>query len=317
MSNNISGYLEKLFNDNYEDYKTIYAKIINDEQTINKNLSFDSFSQYFPSKYRNEAGNIDENTIFLSMKENEARYCLYNWYKYRVVYSVKNPDKTISAFSHLLVPKFFENIFFNSFCIEYDFNYEAKGCLVTIHDNMLYFAIVTNDKNIYSLFTYKIDIDSLDKVENIVTSDILKYEKINNVKRRNIIIKRDSEVISKVIKVLNAIQRGYDNLSDKLIQSIESVRSDKTLSYIHNTNIKVRKKQVILTDEKKIVTRYKYEHTPYIPTGSAKCPHPRRSYIRKYKRIDSNGNIYIKEVKVKSTIVHKEDYTTITEKVVK
>lgn len=116
------------------------------------------------------------------------------------------------------------------------------------------------------------------------------------------------------LRIIRVIIKGYQNLSDNSNQTHINLVCPKQDNNTKVIKAHVRKKQFIIVDAKISNTINNHEVYPTSIAGTPKTPHPRREHTRKIK--DSSPKGY-HEVKVRSTIVHKDQYQETIKKIVK
>lgn len=326
LNNNadISEIVESMYKSRYDIFNEIFKEICSIESNKNNKLNLSEFLDTV-SKY-------EISTNFLTNALNmESLYLIYNWFKYRIVYSVTNKDRTISVLSNKVSSDIAQLKFFDNFFIQYDFEKtEYIGVFVDISDNRiaLGFCYLNNHNHQYSIEPVILDIkhnkqidvresythyinNSKFYLQNWINNDIERIETLNTLLSNPYII----NCVEKALQIIRAIIQGYQNQSNNTNHFRENVIHKSKNRKVNVIKCSIKKKQIILVEiqNKKIINNY--EFYPAYPTSTTKSPHPRREHIRKIRSSDNPSGY--KEIKVKSSIIHKDKYNKSTEKIVK
>lgn len=316
---NITQLVESFYFNNYDEYKDLFDAISTAEFDSNAKLNLSKF-QNIASKYVNSYDKIRSGEII------ECLYLIYNWYKYRLIYSIKNPDKTLTHFNNKVSSDIVKSKFFDTFFIEYDFsNSIYVGTFVDISKSQITLGLIKKPDIFWNIEPIVLDLNY--SVETNVRQAYSHY--LSNAEYYSDawtdpiekelfpkVIASNSEVINattQTLCIIRAIMQGYQNLSNNSTHNYISTlqkEHDKT----NTVKCSVRKKQLIVVEAKTSDNIHKYKPYPTCLAGTPKSPHPRREHTRKIK---DDSPIGYHEVKVKSTIVHKDQYKASTEKVVK
>lgn len=322
LSNNIdiAKLVESFYLDNYPEYGDLFESIFKSESNSNRKLSLSEF-QHIASEY------VKSNDMIVSGEIIECLYLIYNWYKYRLIYSIKNPDKTISQFNDKVSSDIVSSKFFDTFFIEYDFaNSKYVGAFVDISKSQISLGFVKKENKFWNIEPIVLDLDYTAEtdthqayVDYLSNSEYYSGYWKNQLDRMllcNIIASKPeiTSVAGCTLRIIRVTMQGYQNLSDNSNQTHINIVSHKQDNKTKVIKSNIRKKQLIIVETKISDTINDYEVYPTNIAGTPKSPHPRREHIRKIK--DSSPLGY-HEVKVRSTIVHKDQYEKTTEKIVK
>ncbi len=326
LNNNadISKIVEDMYKSRYDMFNNIFQEIYSVESNKNNKLNLSEFLDT-ASKYKITT-NFLKNALSM-----ESLYLIYNWFKYRIIYSVTNKDRTISALSNKVSSDIAQWKFFDNFFIQYDFEKtEYIGVFVDISDNRiaLGFCYLNSRNHQYSIEPVILDIKHNKQIDvresythYINNSKFYLQNWINNDIERidtlDILLSNPHFIncVEKTLQIIRAIIQGYQNQSNNTNHFRENIIRKSESNKINIIKCSIKKKQIILieTQIKSIINNYKFLSS--YPTGTTKSPHPRREHIRKIRSSDSPSGY--KEIKVKSSIIHKDKYNKSTEKIVK
>lgn len=308
--------IEEFYHDRNELYYSLFDKALEYENLNNNNIQFQDFLSI--AKNIEDIITLHKYNSALSFQELiAAPFCVYNWGKYRVIYDITNPDKTISRFSNEIEKDVFNNIFYNDFFIKYDYPCEYIGCFVSIQTEYIYmtFLYYDKEKKLWSSepVYFKTNISN---VNNSIDETLFQnYDALYLAITQKTFdkIKLCSQITLQIIYAINA---GYKNNQRLTIDQSETNNSSNQL--IHTEKIRIRKSQVLFVERESIVSSESFRNYKRSNKSSPKCPHTRRAGIRKKKIYDSDGNIIgYKQIKYKSCIIHKEQYVDTVPKKLK
>lgn len=297
---NINEAIEQIYNERKTGYSPLFEQVDDFEKHHESEIGFDDFFSICKStdifKHIITNPNVS-NTAY-------ALYCIYNWAKYRLVYDIKNSDRTISRFPNTIKCEIINKLFFNHFFILFDLSdKDYFGAFVSKDESKLYMCFVYLNKS------YKTESLYVDLSDNKEVSDCIHLNEDDSLS--SYLIKSDNRLLTcskQIFQLIYAIYQGYNH--EKTVKEI--CQNDNQV--ITKQHIKVRKSQIIEIEVENTPTVYVYPKTIFTKSNMTKAPHPRRGHVRKLKRVDKSGNSYTKEVWVKSTVIHKNQYISTTEK---
>lgn len=316
----IAKLVESFYLDNYPEYGDLFESISTSESNSNRKLNLSEF-QHIASEC------VKSNDIIVNGEIIECLYLIYNWYKYRLIYSIKNPDKTISQFNDKVSSDIVSSKFFDTFFIEYDFtNSKYVGVFVDISKSQISLGFVKKENKFWNIepivlsLDYTAETDAYQAYVDYLSNS--KYysgywkNQLDKILLCNVIASKPeiTSAASYTLRIIRAIMQGYQNSSNNSNQTHTNIVTHKQDNETKVIKSHIRKKQLIIVETKISDFIKDYEVYPTSIAGTPKSPHPRREHIRKIK--DSSPLGY-HEVKVKSTIVHKDHYKKTTEKIVK
>lgn len=311
---------ESFYLDNCVEYEDLFESISTSESDKNVKLNLSEF-QHIASKYIKLYDKLISGEII------ECLYLIYNWYKYRIIYSIKNPDKTISCFNEKVSSDIVELKFFDNFFIEYDFlNSVYVGAFVDISKTQIMLGFIKKEGAFWHIEPIVLDLDYNSETDvHSAYSHYLSNAEYYSDNWEDPLIKAllSSVIASKpelinaatqTLRIIRAIAQGYQNLSDNVNHNRINPISHKEHNKTNIVKYSIKKKQLIMIETKSSDIVNSYDFYPTHLAGKPKSPHPRREHTR---RIKDSSPIGFHEVKVKSTIVHKDRYKETTEKIVK
>lgn len=236
--------IEEFYHDRNELYYSLFDKALEYENLNNNNIQFQDFLSI--AKNIEDIITLHKYNSALSFQELiAAPFCVYNWGKYRVIYDITNPDKTISRFSNEIEKDVFNNIFYNDFFIKYDYPCEYIGCFVSIQTEYIYmtFLYYDKEKKLWSSepVYFKTNISN---VNNSIDETLFQnYDALYLAITQKTFdkIKLCSQITMQIIYAINA---GYKNNQRLTIDQSETNNSSNQL--IHTEKIRIRKRQHLI-----------------------------------------------------------------------
>lgn len=311
---NIVDIVENIYHTRYELYFKLFDKAIEYENANKGNISFQDFLSI--AKTIGEIDTIHKYSPGLSLSELIVTpFCVYNWGKYRVIYNIKNPDRTLSNFSSEIDNNIINNIYYNDFFIKFDYPYEYIGCFVSVQGGYLYLSFIYQEKNKWASepVYFKANISNVSKS---IDNTLFQNHDATYMAVTQTVLEKIKICSQKTIQLISAINTGYKNNQKFTIDQVK-IKNVPSQS-IYTDKIHIKKGQVLWIEKKSSISSEKFYDYKKSIKSTPKCPHTRRAGIRNKKIYDSYGNIIgYKQIKYKSSIIHKEQYVDIIPKEIK
>ena len=310
---NINDILEELCQYRFEHFAQLFNLVKEYEQDNNININLEIFKDlYF--ECHPETHNVES----LGRNQAECLYMLYNWYKYRVIYNVTNPDLSISKYNNCVSTQLEDTRFFPCYFILYDYtNTPYFGTFVLIEETKALFGLLLIKKKKLGMESIVLTLSTTEiPVENAYADYASRFDlQIEDI----IMLEAVAQMLPAVkttIQIIRAINQGYQNLfNNNEVPPYNEILPIRTYyKKIVKADVRIRKSQVIKVENNQFEFKKKHRFKVFYPKGTLKSPHVRREHWRHIE--DKRSQTGYRLVKVRATIVNKDKYDGITEKIV-